>query len=98
MLKQGWIFDAAHPMPDTQGMQVFQRSPDALRPKHLSGMSCAGNVALDRILKRRNMREKRIRSFVSSQVDPHHMCPLEALHQFHRGETLLCRVVPQHTE
>src|SRR2546421_8429971 len=98
MLKQGWVFDTAHSMPNTQGMQVFQRAPDALCPKHLSGMSCAGNAVLDSILKRRNMRVKRIRGFVSSQVDSYHARPLEALHQFHRGDTLLRRVVPQHTE
>src|SRR2546430_17281230 len=98
MLKQGWVFDTAHPMSDTRGMQVFQRTPDALCPKHLSSTHRAGNAVLDRILKRRNMREKWIRCLVSSQVDPYHACPLEALHQFHRGDTLLCTLVPHHTE
>src|SRR3984893_18696672 len=98
MLKQGWIFDTAHPMPDARGMQVFQRTPDALWPKHLSSMYCTGNAVLDRILKRRNMRVKRIGCFVSSQVDRYHALPLEALHHFHCGETLLRRVVPQDTE
>src|SRR5437763_11108057 len=58
MLQQGWIFDTAHPMTDARGMQVFQRAPHTLCPKHLASMNCAGNAVLDSILKSRNMSEK----------------------------------------